>query len=98
MARSVKEIPTGTPPVFDVEPYRRLVELQKQMIKLAQQNERVRQECSELRQRVATEAATRETARRSLRQKAKKALKQIPGMAAAKSGLVSIINKQPSPC
>jgi hypothetical protein len=73
------------------EPYRRLVELQKQMIELAQQNEKTERECAALRDQVARELAARQQARRSLRhrlrQKAGKVLKRLPGFSARESGL-----------
>ena len=53
----------------ELEPYRRLVELQKQVIELAQQNERARQDCAALRDRLTGEAIGRLHAHRSLRQR-----------------------------
>ena len=40
----------------DLEPYYRLIELQKQMIDLVQQNEQAQRQCAELRARLAREA------------------------------------------
>jgi hypothetical protein len=39
----------------NLEPYRRLVELQKQMIELSQQHEQSRRECEALRTQIANE-------------------------------------------
>lgn len=49
--------PTSAQMLADLEPYRRLVELQKQMIELAQQYECSRRECEALRAEVAREIA-----------------------------------------
>ena len=94
MWRGDKEVEAGTPRADGLDPYRRLVELQKQMILLAQQNERVRQTCEELRARVTARVAPRN----GLRQKAANALKKLPGIGAAKPALASNIVKQPSTC
>ena len=40
---------------IDLEPYRRLIELQKQMIELAQQHERTKRECTALREQLLEE-------------------------------------------
>ena len=47
---------TGSKPLTDdLEPYRRLVDLQKQMIELVRQHERTRIECAELREQLLDE-------------------------------------------
>jgi regulator of replication initiation timing len=84
--------------VNGLESYHRLVELQKQMIQLAQQNERAKLECAELRELVATEVIAQMDSRRSLRPQTNRALKQSPRMAATKSNLVSLIIEEPSTC
>jgi hypothetical protein len=98
MLQAIKEVQADAQFVNGLESYQRLVELQKQMIQLAQQNERAKQECAELRELVATEVISRTETRRSLRQKANKALKQSPRAAVTKSNLVSLIIKEPSTC
>jgi hypothetical protein len=97
MLHTIKEVQAGTQSLNGLESYRRLVELQKQMIQLAQQNERAKRECAELRDRVAIEVIARMESRRSPRLK-DKALKQLPGMGAPKSNLVSLMIKEPSTC
>jgi regulator of replication initiation timing len=82
----------------NLEPYQRLVELQKQMIQLAQQNERARQECAELRERLAGEIIRRTGTPAKLRQKVNQVFSRTTGKTAAKSQLVSLGFKQPSPC
>jgi regulator of replication initiation timing len=53
----------------ELEPYRRLVELQKQVTELAQQNEKARQECAALRERLADEVIGRLHSHRGLRER-----------------------------
>lgn len=55
MARGIGNNETGTQPVNDLEPYRRLVELQKEITELAQQNDHARRKYEELRDDVATD-------------------------------------------
>ncbi len=98
MARNGREIPAEVKLVNELELYHHLVELQKEIIRLAQQNERAQQECLKLREQVVGEAAGRADARRTARQKANAALVQLPGIAPAKNSLVSWIAKQPSTC
>ncbi len=98
MARSIREIPADVKVGDELELYHQLVELQKEIIRLAQQNERAEQECLRLREQVAGEASSRVDARRTIRQKANAALVQLPGIATAKDNLVSLITKQPSTC
>ena len=98
MLQTIKEVQTDAQSVNGLESYHRLVELQKQMIQLAQQNERAKQECAELRELVATEVIARMDSRRSPRPKANKALKPSPRATVTKSNLVSLIIKEPSIC
>ena len=59
----------ATKPVADdSEPYRRLIELQKQMIGLVQQHEKTKRECAALRAQLLEEMAGPRHWRRSLRQ------------------------------
>lgn len=66
----------------DLESYRRLIELQKQMIELSQHHERCRRECEALREVVAREvtehARSRTSARARLRASAVKMFKRSP--------------------
>jgi hypothetical protein len=98
MLQTIKEFRADALSVNGLESYQRLVELQKQMIRLAQQNERAKQECAELRELVATEVIARTDSRRSPRPKTNKTLKQSPKTAMAKSNLVSLMIKEPSTC
>jgi hypothetical protein len=98
MARSVEKIPAGNQVVNDLERYHRLVELQKQIIALAQQNAQARQACNELRELVATEVFSHAVGQRNLRQKANRAWGQLPGVAQAKSNLISLIVKEQPTC
>lgn len=57
MSQNGKDVQVDNLVRNDLEPYRRLVELQKQMIELAQQHEQSRRECEALRTQVAEEIA-----------------------------------------
>jgi hypothetical protein len=94
----IKEVQADAQPINGLESYHRLVELQKQMIQLAQQNERAKRECAELRELVATEVLAWKDSRRGPRPKTNKAVKQSPRTAVTKSNLVSLIVKEPSIC
>ena len=69
----------------DLEPYRRLVELQKQMIELAQQHEHSKRKRDALREQMTREAMSRSTGHRGLRHRlqrsAARLLKRVPGFA-----------------
>jgi hypothetical protein len=86
----------------DLEPYRRLVELQKQMIELAQQHEQSKRRRDALREQMVREVTGRQPVRRGLRhrlqQSAAKLLKRVPGFAAGKPNLGAFNPKQPSSC
>jgi len=59
MAHSDEQAQRSKPTATSLESYRRLIELQKQMIALSQQHERSRRECEALRDTVAREVAPR---------------------------------------
>jgi hypothetical protein len=86
----------------DLEPYRRLVELQKQMIELAQQHEQSKRRCDALREQMVREVTDRRPVRRGLRhrlqQSTVKLLKRVPGFAARKPNFGAFNHKQPSSC
>jgi len=67
----------------DLEPYRRLVELQKQMIEVARQHEQTKRRRDVLRELMVRETAGRRPVRRGLRhrlqQSAVNILKRVPG-------------------
>lgn len=65
-----KQPPTGD----DLLPYRRLVELQKQMIEMAHQHEQARRACHGLREQMALEIIARQRARRSWRHRFQQAI------------------------
>jgi regulator of replication initiation timing len=98
MEQGIQEFRANAPLAGQLEPYQRLVELQKQMIELAQQNERTKQECAKLRERLATEMTSPTKPRQGLRHRANRALKKLPGATAVKSNLVSLILKEASTC
>jgi len=86
----------------DLAPYRRLVELQKQMIELAQQHEQSKRRRDALREQLVREGADRRTVRRGLRhrlqQSAAKLLKRVPRFTAGKTNIGALNHKQPSSC
>lgn len=59
MFQDKKETQTVPETVDQLEPYRRLIELQKQMIELVQQHEKTKRECGALRAQVMKEMAGR---------------------------------------
>jgi outer membrane protein TolC len=61
----------------DLEAYRRLIELQKQMIELSQQHEQAKRECAALREQVTGEIAQRFRARQSLRQRLQRTVRRL---------------------
>jgi len=85
-----------------LESYRRLIELQKQMIELSQQHEQSKRACAALRDQVAREMTsqlrTRRTLRHRIQQSAGKLLKRVPGFGSVEMKLNLLINKQVSSC
>lgn len=59
MARGINGSELEESSVNDLEPYRRLVELQKEIARLAQENEMTSQHCAELRDKVADKVLKR---------------------------------------
>jgi hypothetical protein len=96
MARSDQPIQAETSTAIDLEPYRRLVELQKEIAALAEQNERAQQKCEKLREGVASRVLAQtglgREQRAKQRVKASGILAQLP-MGLMISGLMSRIVK-----
>jgi hypothetical protein len=90
------------PPADGLESYRRLIELQKQMIELSQQHEQSKRECAALREQVAREVANRLRTRLSLRERmqhsAGKLWKRVPGFTSSEMKLGALNHKQVSSC
>jgi predicted flavoprotein YhiN len=86
----------------DLAPYRRLVELQKQMIELAQQHELTKRRHDALREQMVREVTGRRPVRQGLRhrlqQSGVKFLKRVPGFATVKPNFGAFKHKQPSSC
>jgi len=82
MYRDDEKLERAKPEGNGLESYRRLIELQKQMIELSQHHERSRRECDALRDMVAREAAEQVRGRQStsarLRASAVKLFKRSP--------------------
>ena len=90
MSRGRNEKPGVKTAAKDLDPYRRLVELQKQMIELAQQYEQAKRQRDTLHELMVREVADRRHNRRGLRHRlqrsAAKLFKRMPGFAAEKTG------------
>jgi hypothetical protein len=86
----------------DLEPYRRLVDLQKQMIELAQQHEQSKRLRDALREQMVREVVDRQTVRPGLRerlcQSAAKLWQRVPGLAPVKPDLNTFNHKPSLPC
>lgn len=67
MYRDGEENQTGNKVAEDLEPYRRLIELQRQMLVLSRQHEQAKRERDTLREEVVQEVADHIRARKSLR-------------------------------
>jgi len=102
MARSGKENPGLMMVAEDLEPYRRLVELQKQMIELAEQHEQTKRKRDALRELMAHAVPGRSPGHRGLRHRLQRSavqwLKHVPGFANGKSRLDTVSAKQPLSC
>ena len=81
MARGKETLQNGKQVADDLEPYRRLIEIQKQLVNLSKQHEATRREFDALRERVARELteAPRPKAgvQQRLRRSVSKLLKQL---------------------
>jgi regulator of replication initiation timing len=93
----MKAIQTDEMSVDDIESYRRLVELQKQIIEVAQQNEYTKLACTQLRERVASEVLSRPQAGRISRQKPVEILIEPP-ISPAKPDLMSLVTREQPTC
>jgi hypothetical protein len=86
----------------DLEPYRRLVELQKQMIELAQQHEQSKRLRDALRDQMVREVVKPQPARRGLRHRLQKSAaklwQRVPGLAPVKPDLNAFNHKPSLPC
>ena len=73
----------------DLEPYRRLIEIQKQLAEMAKRNEQAQRECDALREEIARELTeslrSRSGLRQRLRSSAAKLLQRLPRILAAET-------------
>jgi uncharacterized coiled-coil DUF342 family protein len=99
MSRGRNENSSGKTAVKDLEPYRRLVELQKQMIELAQHHDQTKRRRDDLHEQMAREIDSRRPVRRGLRHRlqrsAARLLKRVSGLTAEKAGPAASNHKQP---
>lgn len=85
------------PPPQDLEPYYRLIALQKEIIKLAEGNERARRDCLALLNHVTAKGLSQAAPTKTLRQKVNNALGQL-SIFPAKPNLVSLAVKEQATC
>ena len=95
MARGIQAVQTDASSTDALESYRELIELQKQIIDLAERNEQAKLACHQLRERMAAEVVGQSVTQKSLRQKAHQAFERLP-LGLSKSNLVSFIVKEQS--
>jgi hypothetical protein len=81
----------------DLEPYHRLIALQKEIIRLAEQNERAKRDCVALLDHVTAKGLSQPTAPKTLRQKVNRALGQWP-LFPAKPEMVPMVIKEQATC
>jgi hypothetical protein len=96
-----KKIQIPKPVDGDLELYRRLIEIQKEVAKMAKQHERSRRECDALRERVAREAIASLRGRGGMRYRLRlstfKLFRRLPRLAATE--FFRVLNyKQSSSC
>ena len=85
------------PPPQDLEPYHRLIALQKEIIKLAEENERARRDCQALLNNVTAKGLSQAAPPRTLRQKVNNAFGQL-SIFPAKPNLVPLVVKEQATC
>ncbi len=92
---------TGDPPNGDrLAAYRRLIELQRQMIELGQQHEQAKRECATLREQVTQAALARRrnghTMSQRLRESAARIWRRMSGFSVAANPVNVFKTKQPN--
>ena len=91
--------PTADRVKDDLEPYRRLIHIQKQLAEMAKQNEQTKRECDALREQMAREVVeslrSRSGLRHRLRTSAFRLLERLPRILAAET-IIRTPNRKPS--
>ena len=85
------------PPPQDLEPYHRLIALQKEIIRLAEENERARRNCLALLDHVTAKGLSQAAPPKTLRQKVNNAFGQL-SIFPAKPNLVTLAVKERAAC
>jgi hypothetical protein len=102
MARHWNDKAEAKPVGDDLEPYRRLVELQKQMIEMAQQHEQTKRRRDALREQMVREVVDRQIVRPGLRERLRQSAanlwQRMPGLTAEKPDLSTLNKKQSWSC
>jgi hypothetical protein len=92
-----KPMPQTADGVDGLEPYRRLIRIQKQLAEMAKQNEQTKRQCDALREEVEREIESLRPGaglRQRLRRSAVKLLKRLPRILAAKT-TARTLNRRP---
>lgn len=77
MAKGKETLHNGTQVTDDLEPYRRLIEVQKQLVNLSKKHEATRREYDALRERVARELAAAPRARAGMPQRLRRSVSKL---------------------
>jgi hypothetical protein len=97
-----EHVSRGQPQDDGLAAYRRLIELQKQMIELSQRHEQAKRDCAALREQVTREVSRRLRPRRTLRQRVQdstvRLLKFVPGLSSGEVKLGALQHKEASSC
>jgi hypothetical protein len=91
-----KPVPHSADRVDELEPYRRLIRVQKQLAEMAKQNEQTKRECDALREQVEREGESLRSGaglRHRLRRSAVKLLKRLPRILANESSTRTLNRK-----
>jgi hypothetical protein len=99
MSRGRNENPGVNTTARDLEPYHRLVDLQKQMIELTEQHKQTKRRRDDLHEQMAREATDRRHDHRGLRHRlqrsAARLLKRVSGFTTVMTALGTSNHKQP---
>jgi len=102
MGKGEKTAATAEQVPVDLEPYRRLIEIQKQLVRMAEQHEQSRRECDVLRQQVAREMEAlrhvKSGMRHRLRQSASRVFKRFSSLSRIEASYRTLKSKLPFLC
>jgi hypothetical protein len=99
MANGEAKIQPTQPVADDLEPYRRLIEIQKELVQLSKQHEASRRECDALRERVIREVIDPARRRNGVHQRLRRSVSKLLGQLSrlrAGDGTARRPNRKPS--